>query len=97
MFRIVLLVVPLLLFLACTGEGDGPAAVIPPCTPVENADRGPCEEAESIVDTAIGAGQPAPLPDAPRQIGLNDGGGFPTSRAYRPSCGWASANFYGPR
>ena len=79
MFRIVLLVVPLLLFLACTGEGDGPAAVIPLCTPVENADRGPCEEAESIVDTAIRAGQPVPLPDVPRQIGLIDGGGFPTS------------------
>ena len=75
MFRIVLLVVPLLLFLACTGEGDGPAAVIPLCTPVENADRGPCEEAESIVDTAIRAGQPVPLPDVPRQIGPDSRGG----------------------
>ena len=78
MFRIVLLVVPLLLFLACTGEGDGPAAVIPPCTPAEGTDMDPCEESTSV-EPAIGAGQPAPLPDAPRPVGLIDGGDFPVS------------------
>ena len=64
-----LLLTLLLVLLACTGSSHDEG--IPPCTPVEGAEREPCDD-RAIESPTFGGSRPAPLGDAPGSFAFPD-------------------------